>query len=341
MGGAGRIAAWAASASLALLALPASAQSTLDEVKKRGELICGGAGDVPGFSLINAAREWEGLDVELCRAIAAAVLGDARKVSFVPLTAQQRFAALEQGKVDVLARNSTVTLQRAAGPRLQFAVINYYDGQGFVVPKHRKVDKLVSLRGGDICVTKGTTHEFNLTSWFRVRGLSIVPMAFETSQAMYDAFFGSRCLAVSQDVSALAGSIVRSGKAADYMMLPDVISKEPLGPYVRSNDDRWLNVVRWTHYAMIEAEERQITQNNVVGKLEAQDPAVRLFLGVTPGNGKTLGLDEKWAFNVIRQVGNYEESFERNLGQRSPLGFARGLNALWSKGGLMYAPPFR
>jgi general L-amino acid transport system substrate-binding protein len=339
MGGVGRIAAWAAS--LALLVLPAAAQSTLDEVRKRGELVCGVAGDVPGFSLLTEAKEWEGLDVEFCRALAAAALGDARKAKFVPLGAQQRFAALEDGKIDVLARNSTVTLQRAAGPRLQFAVINYYDGQGFVVPKHRKVDKLVSLRGGSICVTKGTTHEFNLVSWFRLRGLSIVPVAFDTPQAMYDAFFGNRCLAVSQDVSALASSIVRSGKAADYMMLPDVISKEPLGPYVRSNDDRWLNVVRWTQYAMLEAEERQITQNNVVGKLEAHDPSVRLFLGVTPGNGKTLGLDERWAFNIIRQVGNYEESFERNLGQRSPLGFARGLNALWSKGGLMYPPPFR
>lgn len=340
MGGVARVAvaaclAWLASASAGF------AQSTLDTVKQRGELVCGVNGDLPGFSLLNAVREWEGLDVEFCRAVAAAVLGDAKKVKFVPLNAQQRFAALESGEIDLLARNTTVTLQRTAGPKITFAAINYYDGQGFVVPKRMKIERMTQLRGANVCVQKGTTHEFNMTGWFRLRALTVVPMPFDNQKAMYDAFFAGRCIAVTQDVSALAATIVRSGKAADHMMLPDIISKEPLGPFVRTGDDRWLNVVRWTFNAMIEAEEREITQNNVTGKLEATDAAVKIFLGVTPGNGATLGLDEKWAFNIIHQVGNYSESFERNIGARSALGFARGLNALWTKGGLMYPLPLR
>ncbi len=326
---------------LAPLALPASAQSTLDAVRKRGTLVCGVNGSAPGFSVQNAARQWEGLDVDLCRGIAAATLGDATKVNFVPLTAERRFAALEAGEVDVLARNTTVSLQRSAGAKVRFAAINYYDGQAFVVPKQLKLTRVSGLADKTVCVTRGTTHEFNMASWFGLRGFTVYTQAFDTQDAMYAAFFANRCQGVTQDSTALAAAIVQSGKADDYMMLPDIVSKEPLGPYVRSGDSPWLDVVRWTHYAMVEAEEREITRNNVDGKLEAKDVNVQILLGVRPGNGKILGLDEKWAYNIVKQVGNYGEVFERNVGAASPLKFGRGVNALWTKGGAMYAPPLR
>ncbi len=329
----------AALGTLALMASPATAQSTLDVVKKRGQLICGANGQLPGFSFLNAVKEWEGLDVDLCRAIAAAVLGDATKVTFVPLTAQRRFQALAAGEVDVLVRNTTVTLQRDASLGVQFAAINYFDGQAFVVPAKLNIKELASLRSSTICFNKGTTHEANMLNWFRVRALSVTPVGFDNEEAMYAAFFASRCVGVTADATALASSLVRSGKAADYFMLPDVISKEPLGPFVRRNDNAWLDVVRWTHYAMLEAEERGIHRVGVDEQLRSHDPEVKLFLGVTPGNGKALGLDEKWAYNIIKQVGNYSDSYERNLGSRSPLNLARRINALWNQGGQMYPPP--
>jgi general L-amino acid transport system substrate-binding protein len=331
-----------AGCAVALSARQASAaEPTLDVVKTRGRLVCGVNGELPGFSFFNAVKEWEGLDVEFCRAVAAAVLGDATKVTFVPLTADQRFDALAAGKVDLLARNSTVTLQRTAGTGVRFAAVTYYDGQAFVVPKRLKIDRATSLSGGNVCVVNGTTHSDNMDNWFRVRRLSVVPLTFETAADMYKAFFIGRCLAVTQDATALASMMVRSGKAADYMMLPEVISKEPLGPYVRRDDDAWLDIVRWTHYAMLEAEEYDVRQDNVDDKRESHDPQVRLLLGVIPGNGKALGLDEKWAYNIIKQVGNYGESYERNIGQGSALRFGRGINALWNKGGLMYPLPLR
>jgi general L-amino acid transport system substrate-binding protein len=327
---------------LVLIASPAIAESTLDLVKKRGQLICGSNGQLPGFSFFNAVREWEGLDVDLCRAIAAAVLGDATKVKFVPLTAQRRFQALASGEVDVLARNTTVTLQRDAGLGVQFAAINYFDGQGFVVPNKVNIKELASLRSGTICFNKGTTHEGNMLNWFRVRKLSITPVGFDTEDTMYDAFLASRCLGVTADATALMSSLVRRAKAADFTMLGEIISKEPLGPYVRRSDDAWLDVVRWTHYAMLEAEERGIYKVNVDEiRQSTLDPETKIFLGITPGNGKALGLDEKWAYNIVKQVGNYSESYERNLGSRSPFNLARRINALWSQGGQMYPPPMR
>ena len=325
----------------ALFGQPAAAESTLDVVKKRGQLICGANGQLPGFSFLNAMKEWEGLDVDLCRAIAAAVLGDATKVKFVPLTAQQRFQALASGEVDVLVRNTTVTLQRDAGLGVQFAAINYFDGQAFVVPAKLNIKELASLRSSPICFTKGTTHEANMLAWFRVRKLSVMPVGFDTDDAMYDAFLASRCVGATADATALASSLVRRGKAADYFMLPEVISKEPLGPFVRRGDEAWLDVVRWTHYAMLEAEERGISKAGVDEQRQSLDPEVKTFLGVTPGNGKALGLSEAWAYNIIKQVGNYSESFERNLGTRSPLKLARRINALWNQGGQMYPPPLR
>jgi general L-amino acid transport system substrate-binding protein len=327
---------------LTICSLPAVAQQTLEAVKKRGQVVCGVDGTLPGFSFFNAVKEWEGLDVDLCRAIAAATLGDASKVQFVRVTAEERFAKLAAGAFDVLTRNTTGTLQRTAGSKVQFVVPNYYDGQGFVVPKKLKIDQLAGLRGANICVTKGTTHEFNMAAWFRARRLAAVPMGFDTDEAMYSGFFASRCAAVTADSTALAATFVRSGKAADYMMLPEIISKEPLGPYVRNNDPQWFEIVRWTHYAMVDAEERGITPKSIDAlKREVTDPNLRLFLGVDPGNGKALGLSEDWAYNVIKQVGNYGEIYEKNVGMGSALKFARGVNALWSKGGLMYPLPLR
>lgn len=326
---------------IGLSALPASAQQTLETVQKRGQLICGVNGQLPGFSQVSDRGTWQGLDVDLCQAIAAAVLGDATKVKFVPLTAQQRFNALEAGEIDVLARNSTVTLQRDAGTKVKFAVINYIDGQGFAVANKLKAANLAALSGGTICFTRGTTHEANMVNWFRARRLRVTPQGYDTPDAMYDAFLASRCAAITQDSAAIATTLSRRGKSSDYSLLPDAISKEPLGPYVRRGDEAWLEVVRWTHYAMVEAEERGIAKANVESERRSADPEVRLFLGVTPGNGKALGLDEAWAYDIIRQVGNYGESFERNLGARSSLKMARGLNALWNQGGQMYSLPLR
>ena len=316
-------------------------QSTLDAVKKRGQLICGANGSAPGFSAVDASGKWSGLDVDLCRAIAAAVLGDATKVKFVPLTTDRRFAALESGEVDVLARNSTVSLQRSVGAKVRFAVINYYDGQGFVAPKMMNIARASGLIDKTVCVTRNTTHEFNMAAWFGLRGYRIKTLAFDTPEQMYAAFFAGKCQGVTQDATALAAAIVNSGRAAEYLMLQDIISKEPLGPYVRDGDTPWLEIVRWTHYAMLEAEERGITANNVEGKLEAHDINVQIFLGVRPGNGKKLRIDEKWVYKIVKQVGNYGESFERNLGMGSALKFGRGINALWTKGGAMYALPLR
>jgi general L-amino acid transport system substrate-binding protein len=337
-----------AALALVLLQMPASAQSTmstlstLDQVRKRGELVCGVDGSLPGFSLFNTVKEWEGLDVDLCRGIAAAVLGDATKVKFVAVSAKDRFERLAAGDFDVLARNSTVTLQRSAGMKVRFAVINYIDGQAFVVPKKLKIQQLSDLSGATICLQKGTTHEFNMASWFKARRLTVTPAAYDTTEAMYNAFFASRCAAVTADAAGLAGAIIRSGRAIEHLMLTGVISKEPLGPYVREGDSQWLDIVRWTHYAMLEAEERGISPKNIDSlKRELGDPYLRIFLGVDAGNGKALGLSEDWAYNVIKQVGNYGDIYERNVGQGSALKFARGVNALWTKGGLMYPLPLR
>ena len=319
----------------------ASAQSILETVQKRGQLICGANGQLPGFSMASERGDWQGIDADLCRAVAAAVLGDAKKVKFVALTAQQRFQALASGEVDVLARNSSITLQRDAEDKVQYAAINFYDGQGFAVSNKLKINKLASLSGSTVCFTRGTTHEANMVNWFRVRQLRVTPQGFDTADAMYDAFLGSRCAAVTQDASAIAATLAKRGKSADFTVLPEVISKEPLGPYVRGGDDAWLAIVRWTHYAMLEAEERGIDKSNVDNERRSPDPETKIFLGVTPGNGKALGLDEAWAFDIIRQVGNYGEIFERHLGARSPMKLQRGLNALWTQGGQMYPPPLR
>jgi len=328
---------WAALALFALpLAVPVAAQtpSTLEVVKKRGQVICGVNVGLGGFSLPDSQGKWKGLDVDMCGAVAAAVLGDATKTKFVPLSAQQRFLALQSGEIDMLVRNSTITLERDAALGIQYAGVNFYDGQGFMVSKKLSVKKLTELGGATICVAQGTTHEFNMAGYFRSRNLTIKPVVFESQDLMYEAFFGGRCDAMTQDSSALASALATRGKQADYETLPELISKEPLGPFTRRGDDQWLAVVRWSLFAMLEAEEKEITQANVDQQLQSNDPLVKRLLGVTAGNGKALGLDEKWAYNIVKQVGNYGEIFDANVGPSSKLGIARGLNNLWSKGGI-------
>ena len=327
----------------AALALPvaAHAESALDVVKKRGQVICGVNTGLGGFSLPDSQGKWKGLDVDMCGAVAAAVLGDATKIKVTPLSAQQRFTALQSGEIDMLVRNSTVTLQRDAGLGIQYTGVNFYDGQGFMVAKKSGVKEIKELGGATICVAQGTTHEANMAGYFRSRNLTIKPVVYESQDLMYQAFFGGRCDAMTQDSSALASALATRDKSGAYMVLPELISKEPLGPFVRRGDDVWAAVVRWSLFAMLEAEEKGVTQANVEEQLKSNDPLVKRLLGVTAGNGKALQLDEKWAYNIVKQVGNYGESFERNVGQGSPLKLQRGVNALWTKGGLMYPMPIR
>jgi general L-amino acid transport system substrate-binding protein len=323
-----------------LLGQPASAESTLDLVRKRGELICGVNGLLPGFSAPNAAKKWEGLDVDYCRAIAAGVLGDATKVRYVALSAEKRFDSLVAGEIDVLVRNSTYNLERSAGRKIRFTAVNFYDGQAFVIPKERRIDRAVQLAGQTVCVTRGTDHEANLMAWAAFEGVSIKLHAVSNQNEMYEAFYDNKCLAITQDATALASTIVRANRAFLFKMLPDIISKEPLGPYVRSGDDAWLDVVRWTHYALVMGEELGIRSDNVENfRKEGRGGQLKRLLGTTPGAGRALGLDDAWAFNMLKQVGNYGEIFARNVGAGSPLKFSRGINGLLKDCGLMYAPP--
>lgn len=334
--------------SLAVLAAPmaismassAAAQSTLERVKQRGTLNCGINGQLRGFSWQSEPVGWAGFDVDLCKAVAAATLGDATKVTYTPLTAQQRFKELADGRIDLLVRNSTVTLRRLADG-VEAVSVNFYDGQAFVVPNKLAIQNLSQVSGSKVCTVRGTTHEDNATAWFRARRNRIDLVSFDTNDDMLDAFFASRCMAATLDASALASALVVRNKTADYSILPQMISREPLGPYVRRGDEQWANIVRWTFQTMLAAEDLDLRRDNVQSERRSNDPDVRHLLGVTPGNGKALGLDEDWAFNVILQVGNYGESFERNLGARSMLKLARGQNALWRDGGLMYPLPMR
>jgi general L-amino acid transport system substrate-binding protein len=334
-------------AAVAALALTgaAQAQQTLAAVKARGTLICGVSQGFAGFSAPDSRGEYRGLDVDYCRAVAAAVLGDASKVRFVPLTAQARFTALQGGEIDVLFRNSTQTYSRATGLGLAQGPVNFYDGQGFAVRRDANVRNVAGLDGATICVAQGTTHELNLGDTFRGRNLKFSPVVFERIDTMYEAFYAGRCDAMTQDASALAGALVSARNPAAYMVLPETISKEPLGPFTRNGDVQWTNTIAWIHNALVEAEEYGVTQANAQAQAAGQggsaNPTIQRLLGTTGEFGKTLGLDNAWALHAIRAVGNYGEIFERNVGQGSPLKLARGLNGLWTHGGLMYAIPFR
>jgi general L-amino acid transport system substrate-binding protein len=335
-------------AALALLAgallVPASARAgkTLDAVRQRGEVICGVNTSAPGFSGVDSQGRWQGLDVDMCRAVAAAVVRDANKVRFVPLNSQQRFAALQAGEIDILARNTTWSLTRDASLGIVFTGINYFDGQGFMVPKKLKVESAKKLGGATVCVQAGTTSEKNVADFFQANGLKYKSVVFDTAEAITSAFFSGRCQAYTTDMSDLAGARTKVANPNDYVILPEVVSKEPLGPSVRRGDDEWFQIVRWTLFGMLEAEEAGVTQANVDKmKAESKDPVVQRVLGVTDDMGGLLGLDKEWLYRVVKQVGNYGESFERTLGPKTPVGLPRGANNLWSKGGLMYAPPVR
>jgi len=330
------------SAVLALSGAPASAQATLAAVKKRGQLNCGVNDDLPPFSFLNDKKERVGFDVDYCKAIAAATLGDASKVNFVKLSFAKRFDALKSGEVDVLVRHSIITMDRtAAGTGVRAAAVTYIDGQAFVVPRTANVTRLPNLDKQTICLTNNTPHRANVENWFSLRGLTLQVQAFDDQDQMYKAFFDGKCTAVTQEATTLAQTIIATGKAANYIMLPEIISREPVGPYVKAGDDQWLDIVHWIQNAMIEAEERGVSQVTVADQRNSKDPEVRRLLGTDPGNGKVLGLDESWAYNVIKQVGNYSDVYERNLGVGSPLKFGRGINGLWQKGGVMYSMPMR
>lgn len=325
-----------------LLAASAAQAATLDIVKKRGEVHCGVTTGFAGFSAPDAKGVWQGLDVDVCRAVAAAVLGDANKFKAVPLNSQQRFTALQSGEIDLLARNTTVTQQRDTALGVISAGVNFYDGQGFLVPRSLGVKSAKELNGASVCMQTGTSNENNMADWARTNQVEYKPVVIEQFNEVVNAFAAGRCDVFTTDASGLASiRISKLSNPDDYQVLPEIISKEPLGPFVRQGDDQWLNIVKWTLHAMVGAEELGVDSSNVDEQLKSTNPNVQRLLGVTAGAGKNMGVDEKWAYNIIKQVGNYGESFERNVGQDSPLKIQRGLNAQWTKGGLMYALPIR
>ncbi len=326
----------------AALASQAMAGQTFDTVKARGSLNCGVHTGLAGFGAPDEKGNWAGLDVDVCRAVAAALYGDAKKVKFVPLTTQQRFTALQSGEIDLLSRNTTLTSQRDTELGLNFGPVNFYDGQGFLVAKKLGVKSAKELNGATICVLPGTTTEVNLTDWFRANKMDFKPVVIEKQDELAAAFFAGRCDAITSDSSQLAS--IRSAQASnpdDYVLLPDLISKEPFSTAVRHGDDQWFDLIKWSIYAMFEAEEQGMTSANVDSFKGKTNPVIKRMLGETPGLGKALGVSEDWAYNIIKQVGNYGESFERNVGSGSKLKLPRGLNAQWNKGGLIYALPIR
>ncbi|OQW89973.1 MAG: amino acid ABC transporter substrate-binding protein [Rhodoferax ferrireducens] len=326
-----------------LAALPAHAGKTLDGIKAKGAVTCGVNTGLAGFGAADSAGKWSGLDVDVCRALAAATLGDAEKVKYVPLNAQQRFTALQSGEVDVLSRNTTFTLTRDASLGLSQTVVTYYDGQGFMVPVKSKIKSAKQLKGQTVCVQSGTTTEKNLTDYSKANKLGIKPVVFEQLEAAENAYFTGRCIAYTTDASGLASTRNKVAKVpADHIILPDLISKEPLGPMVRRGDDEWFAITKWVVYGLIEAEEYGITQGNVDSlKTNSADPVVKRILGTGEDSGKLLGLDKEWMARAIKATGNYGEIFERNVGPKSALGLPRGINNQWNKGGLMYAMPIR
>ena len=321
--------------------LVAAQTSTLDTVKGRGQLQCGVSTGLAGFGAPNDAGQWQGLDVDICRAVSAAVFKNVDKIKFVPLTAKERFTALQSGEIDLLSRNTTWTMSRDTAAGLNFTGISYYDGQGFMVKKTLDVVSAKELSGASICVQTGTTTELNLADYFRSSKIEYNPVVFEKLSEALGAYNAGRCDAFTTDVSQLYSIRLTLGNVNDHIVLPEIISKEPLGPVVRQGDPRWANIVRWTLFAMINAEELGVTQGNVDQMKASKNPSVRRLLGVEGEYGAAVGLDNDWAYQIIKLVGNYGESFDRNVGAGSPLGIARGQNALWRDGGLQYAPPIR
>ena len=323
-----------------ILAVAANSVSadTLDSVKSKGYVQCGVSTGLPGFSNADASGNWKGLDVDVCRAVAAAALGDADKVKYTPLTAKERFTALQSGEIDILSRNTTWTLTRDGSLGLNFAGVNYYDGQGFMVSKDLGVKSALELDGAAVCIQAGTTTELNLADYFRENGMKYKSVTYDTSDATIKGFEAGRCDMLSSDQSQLYSLRIKLKNPEGAIVLPEVISKEPLGPVVRQGDDKWFNIVKWSLMAMVNAEELGINSGNVSSMKNSDNPSIGRFM---TGQGEKLGVSDDWAYNITKQVGNYGESFERNVGMSSPLKISRGLNALWSKGGLQYAPPIR
>jgi len=319
----------------------AHAGATFDAVKKKGFVQCGVSTGIPGFSIADSKGQWQGLDVDMCRAIAATMFNDPSKFKVTPLNTQQRFTALQSGEVDVLTRNTTVTLSRDTTLGLIGAGVNYYDSQGVMVSKELGLKSAKELNGATVCVQPGTTTELNLADWFRSNKLEFKPVVIEKYDEIVRAFSAGRCDAFTTDKSQLASTRTTLENPDNYVILPEDFSKEPLGPMVRQGDEQWFNVVRWSLNAWLEAEEYGITSQNVDEMAKSSNPNIQRILGVTPGMGKNLGVDDKWAYNIIKTLGNYGESFERNLGQSSAMKLERGLNRSWRDGGLMYGWPVR
>ncbi|ANW02227.1 amino acid ABC transporter substrate-binding protein [Bradyrhizobium icense] len=323
------------------LSAEAASAQTLKTVKDRGMLSCGVSQGLPGFSTPDDKGNWTGIDVDICRAIAAAVFNDATKIKFVPLSAKDRFTALQSGEIDVLSRNTTWTLSRDTSLGANFTGVTYYDGQGFLVKKSLKVNSALELNSASVCVQTGTTTEQNLADYFKGNNMKYEVIAFATADETVKAYESGRCDVFTSDVSQLYAERLKVANPAEHVVLPEVISKEPLGPMVRHGDDQWFDIVKWTLYAMVGAEELGMTQKNVDEMVKSDKPEVKRAVGTDGNLGEQLGLTKDWMVRIVKAVGNYGESFERNVGSGSKLGIARGLNNLWSKGGIQYAPPIR
>jgi general L-amino acid transport system substrate-binding protein len=315
--------------------------ATLDDVISRGHVQCGVTSGLPGFSQPDENGDWTGIDVDTCRAVAAAVFGSADKAQFTPLTAKERFTALQSGEIDVLSRNTTWTLTRDASLGLNFTGVNYYDGQGFLVSKSLGVDDAEQLDGATICIQAGTTTELNLADYFRTKGMTFNPLVFDTSEQTVSGFAAGRCDVLTSDRSQLAALRSKLEDPSSAITLPNIISKEPLGPVVRQGDDQWFNIVKWALFVQINAEELGVTQANVAEMKSSTNPEIQRLLGTTGDMGEKLGVPADFGFRIIQTVGNYGEMYDRNVGPDTPLGLDRGLNALWNNGGIMYAPPVR
>jgi general L-amino acid transport system substrate-binding protein len=330
-------------AGLALTVAPiaANAQTTLEKIKARGQIVCGASLGVPGFSYPDDKGTWTGFDTDMCRALAAVIFDDPNKASYVPLSSKDRMIALQTGTIDVLSRTTTWTSSRDNGQGIVFTAVNYYDGQGFLVRKSLGIKTAKELNGATICVSQGTTTELNLADFARTNGIKVNVLNFIDTNETAKAYEAGRCDGYTTDMSQLAANRLKFAKPDEHVILPDIISKEPLGPWVRRGDEQWFSIVRWTLFAMLNAEELGITQANVAEMLKSPNPEIKRLLGTEGNTGEQLGVSADWVVRIIRHVGNYGESFERHLGPKTRIGLARGSNDLWSKGGLQYAPPIR
>jgi general L-amino acid transport system substrate-binding protein len=325
----------------AAVASPAARADTLKTIKDRGMLSCGVSQGLPGFSNPDDKGNWTGIDVDICRAVAAAIFDDATKVKYVPLSAKDRFTALQSGEIDVLSRNTTWTLSRDTSLGANFTGVTYYDGQGFLVKKSLKVNSALELNSASVCVQTGTTTEQNLADYFKANNMKYEVIAFQDADGTVKAYESGRCDVFTTDVSGLYAERLKLANPADHVVLPEVISKEPLGPMVRHGDDQWFDIVKWTLFAMVDAEEMGVTQKNFEEMAKSDKPELKRAFGTDGNFGEQLGLTKDWFSRIIKAVGNYGETYERNVGTGSKLQIARGLNQLWNKGGIQYAPPIR